>query len=71
MAHIAKHRWWWDAAGFLIAAVGVAVLVYAVVYLSWGCFHRTQSSPLAYMLSCPVDQHPSRIVDLVQRSAQG
>ena len=33
MAHIAKHRWWWDAAGFLIAAAGVAVLVYAVVYL--------------------------------------
>ena len=33
MAQIAKHRWWWDAAGFLIAAAGVAVLVYAVVYL--------------------------------------
>jgi len=33
MAQIAKHIWWWDAAGFLIAAAGVAVLVYAVVYL--------------------------------------
>jgi hypothetical protein len=32
MGHIAKHRWRWDA-GFLIAAAGVAVLVYAIMYL--------------------------------------
>ena len=33
MADIAKHSWWSDAAAFLVAAAGVAVLVYAVVYL--------------------------------------
>jgi hypothetical protein len=33
VAYIAKHRWWWDAAGLLIAAAGMVVLVYAILFL--------------------------------------
>jgi hypothetical protein len=33
VAHIAKRRWWRDLAGLLIAAAGIAVLVYAILYL--------------------------------------